>query len=143
MPEFAFPDNQNPPPERAKGARVAQIAQPVRLKFRLPELQPGLGHARKFARGFSVAMPETTVDKDDGPAAGKDQVRLAGQARAVKPVSVTARVKGATNGELGFCVLGADTTHALGAFERGEGVQAGLWSRATSPVAENFDVLNA
>lgn len=41
-----------------------------------------------------MSVPETAVDKHNGPVSWKDNVRTSGQSRCVKPVSEALSVKG-------------------------------------------------
>ena len=62
-------------------------------------------------------MPETAVDQDHLPPAGKDQVGRAGQIAAMQAEAVAEGVDQTADGQLGAGVLAANARHAFGALD--------------------------
>ena len=66
--QLAFPNDEQAPAEFAQVAAVAGVAGDVGLELVAPELAVGLGGGRALA--VLVAMPEASVDEDDGGVLG-------------------------------------------------------------------------
>lgn len=73
-----------------------------------PELLAG---GRPTEQSAVVAMPEATVNKDDGPPPREHEVGFAGESLYVKPVSISQRVKPAPDLHLWFGVGRPDASH--------------------------------
>lgn len=77
IPNFAFPNDERPPPPLLEGADQASVSFDIRLELGLPELGSGAGRGRPFAPGMS--MPETTVNEHSQTMLWQDEIWLARQ----------------------------------------------------------------
>jgi len=69
-----------------------------------------------------VRVPEAAVDKDERPMPGQLEVWAAGEARAVRAVSVAAREESCADEELGLGIRSTDARHNAAAELGAEGV---------------------
>ena len=99
------------PAEVAQLDAFLYIALFVALYFLFPEWGVALGHY-KVAAAF-VAVPETTVDEDDGAVLAQYYVWGAGQALDIYAVAVAMGVQVTAHNHLGLGVLALDARHAL------------------------------
>lgn len=84
--EFAFPDDDDGPGEGVEALGVEFVAGDVAGHFLTPELLVGLGNGVLGAT--SVAVPEASVDEDDGAVLGQDEIGGAGESAVIEPVAV-------------------------------------------------------
>lgn len=109
--QLAFPDDDDGP---ALGFQLAPdflVALLVPCYLGCPEIGVGLG-CRGVPAVF-VAIPEAAVDEDDGAVLGEDDVRGAGKAPDVHPVTETQVPEGVTQAELRLGGGGVDGGHSL------------------------------
>ena len=99
------------PAEEAELDAFLYVALFVTFYLLLPELPIALW--RYVVPATFVSVPETAVDKDDGPVFAQDNVGCAGEPAHVDPVAVTVRVQVTAHNQLGFGVLALDVRHAL------------------------------
>lgn len=112
---FAFPDFEHFPAKFDQLLPVFTVPAAVAFEFRAPEFLPRLGHARLLAVRVGMPVPKATVDEDDLPPAGEDEIGFAGKVLAVQPEAVAHAVNEAADQQLDLAVLGADAAHQLAA----------------------------
>lgn len=76
--QLALPDDDDRPPLGFQLSPHLLVTFLISCYFRNPEIRVGLGHSVILAT--LMAVPKTTVDKDDRAESGKDDVRGAGKA---------------------------------------------------------------
>src|SRR5260221_7414716 len=111
-----FPDNTTSPsctPERRLRPRVDGA---VARDLRLPELLTGLGPFEKMA---VVAVPETSVGKQNGVASGKNHIRLSWQCTVMQPETKACTMQTAAQEQLRLRIRAPDTSHHSAADFRG------------------------
>ena len=84
MVQLALPDIKYPPAERLKRLLASLITFGVFRQLLPPEIHIAFRHPSKFAIGVLVAMPETSIDKNNGLILPEDDVRFSRQSRAVE-----------------------------------------------------------
>ena len=75
------------PAGATEGSEVALVAKDVAFSFFLPEFSPR--RRDNSAISAIVHMPETAVDKDDFFVPDKDNIRMAGEVRAMQGITIT------------------------------------------------------
>ena len=118
--EFALPDDDDGPAFGFQLAPCVLVALPVPCYLGGPEVGVGLGNRVVFA-GF-MAMPEATVDEDDGAVFGKDDVGLAGEAFVVDTEAEAQAPEGFAEEQLRLGGGGVDGGHVCVALGGCEGV---------------------
>jgi hypothetical protein len=110
------------PAQTFKLGELAFVTGAIRLELRPPEVEARLWHSSELAVGIWMAMPEATVNEDDGTIAGQDDVGGAGKVATLEAKTVAERVKGTARGEFGFSVTSPYAGHTLRSPSRVEGV---------------------
>lgn len=103
-----FPNRQYPPPIRCQGFHGFSVFFPVPCDFSPPEISP---RSRPFEQVAIVAMPETSMDKNDCAKTGKNHVRLARQFWIMKPIAEPECMKHTPDRHFGPRILAPDTSH--------------------------------
>lgn len=85
------------------------IAFLVSGNLRCPEVSVGFGHRVELAA--LVTMPEAAMDEDDGAVLGEDDVRGAGEALDIDPVTEAEAPEGVPQAELRLRGGGVDGGH--------------------------------
>ena len=101
--QFAPPDNDRVPAEEAELDAFFYVALFVAFYLLLPELAIALW--QYIVPAAFVAVPETAVNKNDGPVLAQDNVGGAGEPAHVDPVAVATRVQVTTHEHLGLGVF--------------------------------------
>ena len=120
--DLALPDRDVLPAHFRQSPSDLGISPDIAIEFRRPELFPGFGNPR--SRAATMRMPETTIDEDDLPARGEDQIGLARQRRGMQAVAVAQSVDEPADGHLGRCSRRANASHYLAATLLGHGVHS-------------------
>jgi hypothetical protein len=106
--KFALPDYERLPALRFEHLKRVPITRLVSPELFRPELPVGRGDGGALA---IVAVPETSVDKDDFTPRNEGQVRLAGQVFAVQAEAIPEPVHQTAHLHLRRCVLAANRPH--------------------------------
>ena len=101
--QFAPPNYYSVPAEKAELDAFFYVALFVAFYLLLPELAITLW--QYIVPAAFVTVPETAVDKDDGPVLAQDNVGGAGEPAHVDPVAVATRVQVTAHEHLGLGVL--------------------------------------
>src|SRR6185437_13719876 len=117
---LALPDNLDAPAGGAELALVAAVAAAVGEELGLPV--GAIRGGSSVGRAARMLVPEAAVDEDHLAAAGKHQVRRAGQVAAVQTVAVAGAVDQAADEQLRLSVLAADARHDRASLRFGERV---------------------
>ena len=99
------------PPHVAKADAPVQVAFPVALNLRLPELRAGLGQHMIFTPLMSV--PEASVHEDAGAIFLQNDVGRAGKPLHMDAETVSVCEKEFPHNHLWFRILAPDAGHAL------------------------------
>ena len=99
------------PAEAAQLDTFFYVSLAVAVNLLLPEFGVCLGHYKVLAS--FVAVPEATVDKDDGAVFAQYNIGCAGQEFDIYPVAVTVGVQITAHNHLWLGVLALDARHAL------------------------------
>lgn len=105
--EFAFPDGDDGPGEGVEALGVEFVAGDVAGDFLAPECFVGLGN--DVLGATAVAVPEASVDENDGAVLGQDEIGGAGEPLVVDPVAVATVPQFAADNPFWGRVFGADT----------------------------------
>ncbi len=105
--EFAFPDGDDGPGEGVEALGVEFVAGDVAGDFLAPECFVGLGN--DVLGATAVAVPEASVDENDGAVLWQDEIGGAGEPLVVDPVAVATVPQFAADNPFWGRVFGADT----------------------------------
>ena len=106
---FAFPNDENLPPEGLEFGDVPPIPFHVSLEFPLPERRARL--RRRCPAAIRMPVPEAAVYEDDLPRTRKRDVRGTRQIAAMKAEAIAQGVDNPPHGKLGSGVTGTNTAH--------------------------------
>lgn len=109
--EFAFPNGDDGPGEGVEALGVEFVAGDVAGDFLAPECFVGLGN--DVLGATAVAVPEASVDENDGAVLGQDEIGGAGEAAVIEPVPVALVPQCVPDGPLRGGVLGTDAGHVV------------------------------
>ena len=132
--QCAFPDDAHPPSEIQKARDDIGVPLPVRVDLRFPEFPARRGNGCKPTT--AVPMPEATMDKDDGIATRKCQVRPAWKVPSRQTEPKPASMQEPPDDEFGFRVTAADGRHHPGSHSGGNNV-----SHASTAMPSGFLVV--
>lgn len=112
-----LPNGHHPPAGFQQLSYFPTVPFSVSFDLRNPEFGSG---CRKTAETATMPVPETTVDKDHGPARRKDQVRSTWKGFDVQPVPITSCMEKPPNEHLRFRVTSFHAGHETTAFFWGQ-----------------------
>jgi hypothetical protein len=117
--ESALPNHENTPAEVMKGLGGARVAFYVGRNLCGPERLARLGHLEERA---TVAVPEATIDLNDGPVLREHDVRLPGEIPDMEAETQPGRVKGPTQRKFWFGVGAANPAHVEPSLRCGQNI---------------------
>jgi hypothetical protein len=115
MTQFAFPNNQNAPPQFSEREEISSIPQAIRFKLWQPEVGSGFWKARVRACGLRVPMPKTTVNEDNLPETPENEVRFSGEVARMQRVPIAHPIDHASYDDLGTGILSPYSAHPFAA----------------------------
>ena len=107
--DFTFPDNDDAPTGGLQGRLFLFIAGDIAVEFRRPKFDVGFRHGRDFAA--FMAMPEASVDENDGVPFWENDVGVPWQFGRMNAVTKTQRMEVMAHDNFRLRVLRADFAH--------------------------------
>ena len=118
--DFTFPDDDDAPSCGFQIGVFLLVTGDIAFEFLGPKFDVGFGHCCDFAA--FVAMPEASVDENDGMPFWKDDVGMTRQFRGMQSVSEAQRMEVVAHDNLRLRVFRADFAHGGAALFWREGV---------------------